>query len=69
VKLLDFAHCNDDTVKVAAIRIDELPTEKMPVIQPVEQRYAHLYLDLREVGVSEELAQCILKLVRFEVEP
>ena len=64
MKLSDFAY-SDDTVKVEAVAIHDMPTVPM---QAVDERFAHLYLYLRDMGVSEELAQSILKLVRFEVE-
>jgi hypothetical protein len=82
VKLLDFAHCDEPTEKVGAVRLHDADTMRMDALDAImstptvpvaaitqDNQWVRLYLYLREVGVSEELAQCILKLVRFEVEP
>ena len=66
MKLKDFARLDDPdpTVKIEAIAIYDAPTKPL---KAVDERFAHLYLHIRELGVSEELAQSIVKLVRFEV--
>ena len=67
MKLKDFARLDDPdpTVKVEAVCIYDAPTKPL---QAVDERYAQLYLHLREF-VHEELAQSIVNLVRLEARP
>ena len=62
MKLSDFAHCNDDTVKVAAIRIHDMPTEKMPVIPTQHEADELVKRFLRELDACQTEQERLLKV-------